>query len=170
MLAPVPVVKLDASLVLQNVNLDALPAQQFFVPLSIRDVPNNKTIELSHVKKRCTDITRAKRGIESCLAEIVSSSIPNCGSLPVIVGVIFLHEGIMPFPYDLPCLVVDYDCANGTAALIKTFLSKPEGDAHEVLIDQFCKEIGVYYRWNTARGDVSDRVEDVVIYFGVMVD
>jgi hypothetical protein len=80
----------------------------------------------------------------------------------VVIGVVFLHESIVPLSQDLACLVVDDHRANGAPALVKTLSRQPDGDAQKIAVAQFFEETSFGDGWKTPRGDIRDRVEDSV--------
>ena len=74
-LAPVLIIKRDTVLILQDVDLDTLAAQQILVAAGARHVAYDDPGELAHIKKRGAHIAGAECGVERCPAEVLPPGI-----------------------------------------------------------------------------------------------
>ncbi len=125
---------------LQYVDFDLFPAQQLLVAARIRHVTDDHAVELADVDECRAYPAGAKSGVKGCLAEILPPSVSNRRCLPVVIGIVFLHESVMPFSHDLAGLVVNDHRANGATALVVALLRQPDGNSYEIAVAQFFEE------------------------------
>src|SRR6056297_2214053 len=132
MLTTVASVKRNALGIFQNIDLNSLVAQQLFVARCTGDIAYHHARKSAHVEQCCADIAGAERSEQGGSAEVNPSGIANRCGLAVVVGMVFLNQGVVTFTDNASTVVINDDRPDWATALIKAFLCQQNRDAHEV--------------------------------------
>src|SRR5882672_3660715 len=155
-------VKCNSLTIFDNVHSDSFVSDHLFVARSIRDIPDYNPAELPHVDQRGAHVAWAQSCKDRCQAEILPSSVANGRSFAMTIGMAFLHQGIVPFPQNLACVVTDNDATNRAPSFLITFLRQQNRKAHKVCICHLLEEPWCSDRGQTPRRKVGNDVEHVI--------
>src|SRR6201987_2910579 len=132
LLATIFRVECNAVLILKYVHPDPFVSDHLFITRGIRNIPDYNPAELSHVDQRSAHVAWAESCKDRCQAEVLPSSITNGRSFTMIVGMVFLHQSIVPFSQNLAGVVTDNDTTNRAPSLFIAFLCQQNRKAHQV--------------------------------------